>query len=1069
MKQGQRDGRGGRGGQDNKKMAERDKQKDLRLTGVVRSVVSGDTLLIMEVSDNKAKANTQPNNFYLTLMGLKAPALGKRQKKDGKLVPVPDEPFAYQSREFLRQQVIGKLVVYRVEHELETRAGEQYKRKFGEVWLTQGETTVNLRQKIVEAGWARATVKEWKPKEGKEPPKPRQSDEELLAAQSNAEAKKLGLFSDDKKFAVRKIKYRDDAASPDDQYAFFEKMKGKTHTAVVEQVRTGSLLRLYLPDTQDEISVNLSGIRCPTYVYNDLFKTEEFALEAKMFTESKLWHRTVSVTLDGLDKSNFFGTVTFGEKKLNIALALLELGLATIVEWSASNKNELPAWKEVEGKAKAAKLRLWKGHSGVSKQDDGKQSTQKSLTGQVVEVVNAGSIVVRISKEKGRVDDYKLHFSSVKVPPLPNKKANKDNKGKPQEEQKNNNRPLSKKEIEKIEADKLKTPQEREAEAKQKAAEAEVASAWAVDAREWLRKTLIGKTVSCVWDYPVKQKAGDWKQYHSIYLGQQNIGLKLVELGYANVQGHLEDDPRSPEWKDMVLAERAAAAAGLRLHGLRSKGAPLHHLKVNDLTNNEYYPKVNAKKERIEKGEATTPKPDPLRNKPFADELKKQKGLPAVVDYVVSASRFKVYLPKQNYVLTLSLSAIKSDPKEKVGDDKSNEHNPSKTYPVLRNGQPCIGNIAYHTSRDTLFQRDVFVDVEGTDTGGAFVGRVYIQQGNELVDWGLKLLHEGLVSLSDFAPKIITEKKLLARYESAQAEAQKLERGKWVGYDHEAELAKKQAAEEAYKNRNKKDFSESDVGTPDQNIVTVTEIMSGSNFFYQVSSPNTENALKELEAAFASENFDALPVYTPKEIDPKEKDRKNERVAGKFTVDGNWYRADIIRVIKPKDKNAAPQYELRYVDYGNTEVVGPENIRKLPEALAKVNNGNALAQKARLAYITAPDLDDDFGRDAAAFFKELVWGRPMRANIQRDRRFDDGVKQLTLGDEDGTHINGLLVKEGLARVDKYGPKSKEGGKKTEFEILKDFQEEAKKSRYNIWQYGELPDSDDERAFANQLR
>lgn len=61
----------------------------------------------------------------------------------------------------------------------------------------------------------------------------------------------------------------------------------------------------------------------------------------------------------------------------------------------------------------------------------------------VVEVVNAGSIVVRISKEKGRVDDYKLHFSSVKVPPLPNKKPNKDKdtKGKPEEPK--NNRPVS--------------------------------------------------------------------------------------------------------------------------------------------------------------------------------------------------------------------------------------------------------------------------------------------------------------------------------------------------------------------------------------------------------------------------------------------------------------------------------------------------------------------------------------------------------------------------------------------------------------------------------------------------
>jgi hypothetical protein len=70
-----------------------------------------------------------------------------------------------------------------------------------------------------------------------------------------------------------------------------------------------------------------------------------------------------------------------------------------------------------------------------------------------------------------------------------------------------------------------------------------------------------------------------------------------------------------------------------------------------------------------------------------------------------------------------------------------------------------------------------------------------------------------------------------------------------------------------------------------------------------------------------------------------------------------------------------------------------------------------------------------FCLDSAAYFKELVWGRTMRANIHNLRYSDEGVRQVTLGDESGTIISGVLVKEGLARVDKYGPKSKQNAPK----------------------------------------
>jgi hypothetical protein len=128
----------------------------------------------------------------------------------------------------------------------------------------------------------------------------------------------------------------------------------------------------------------------------------------------------------------------------------------------------------------------------------------------------------------------------------------------------------------------------------------------------------------------------------------------------------------------MVLAERAAIAGGLRKHGQRS-AAPFHRLRNNDLTQNEFYGRAGDKKggkkpaaddkKKDEAGEGKEgekgqkegkPKADPMRNKSFADELKKQKTHAAVVDYVVSASRFKLTLPQKSYILTLSLTAIRS-------------------------------------------------------------------------------------------------------------------------------------------------------------------------------------------------------------------------------------------------------------------------------------------------------------------------------------------------------------------------------------------------------------------------
>lgn len=83
--------------------------------------------------------------------------------------------------------------------------------------------------------------------------------------------------------------------------------------------------------------------------------------------------------------------------------------------------------------------------------------------------------------------------------------------------------------------------------------------------------------------------------------------------------------------------------------------------------------------------------------------------------------------------------------------------------------------------------------------------------------------------------------------------------------------------------------------------LTVTEIMTGSTFF-QKATDETKALMEDMMADLQTRGWDARPEHAPE---------RHEWVAGKFSVDNNWYRAEVLRVINDNE------YELRYVDYGN--------------------------------------------------------------------------------------------------------------------------------------------------------
>ena len=72
--------------------------------------------------------------------------------------------------------------------------------------------------------------------------------------------------------------------------------------AVVEYVRDGSTLRLLLLPTYHNVTVQLSGIRCPGFKRGEGEGEvpEPFAEEAKQYVESRLLQQDVKVILEGV-------------------------------------------------------------------------------------------------------------------------------------------------------------------------------------------------------------------------------------------------------------------------------------------------------------------------------------------------------------------------------------------------------------------------------------------------------------------------------------------------------------------------------------------------------------------------------------------------------------------------------------------------------------------------------------------------------------------------------------------------------------------------------------------------
>jgi len=908
--------------------------------GIVKAVLSGDTFVVLHMREQGPPVERQ-----ITLSSLQAPQMGRRKTKTQPATA--DEPFAWASREFLRKKIIGKQVIYTIE--FKNPSGREY----GVVQLqnqNSGESE-NIALAVVSNGWAKVKRPTNAPKDGYRP-----ELQELINLEEQAQKALKGLWNSEPDELAKAKRPLDVESNP---AVIFEHQKGKAVTGIVEQVRTGSSMRVTLLPSFADVMVFLSGVQAPDQTGDNEF--EPFGRESKFFTEHHILNREVQIIFEGVDKFNLYGTVSYLGR--NLADELLKNGLGRYVDWSGSRTGNADGLKASEKSAKEKRMRIWSVAEAVkttqAKPQEGHKSAkvQDEFYAKVVEVLNGSTIVVQ--DQAG--NKHKLNLSSIEVSKLVSPLQKKEDSAPEAKEQQNQ----------------VGLPKKQDKQEKKFTKES-VERAYAIEAKEFVRKKLIGQKVKCQFDYTLasqgtqeikgKQQTPEDRHFYSVYLEKNNIAVELTEAGLAKARVHKGGEQRSRDYELILLAEDRARKMSKGLF-MAAEKAPVFY--VTDLSQLE-----------------------PSKSRQYLSSLKRHGKLRGVIEFEFSASRVKIYAPKETSYLILSLAAVQA---------------PRKNEPFGEEGLHFLQSIAH--------QRDCEFEVLSQDKGGSFVGNLWVNKKNVatlLLEQGYAYTHTG-----------VRESEHSSEYQIAEESAKRAKKGVWKNYDEaaEAEQRKKRREENEANRKPKEEFLD----------VVVTEVIDGCRFYVQQVGDEAEQ-LDELMKNLSVEVSDE--AYSPK---------VGELVKAQF-VDDAWYRARV--------KGISPQgdFEVFYIDYGNSEAVPANRIRRLEGSFTTLP---PQAKEAQLAYVKAPGLDSDYGLEAAELLRDLVYGKEMLANVEY--RDAEGRAFLSLGDKDNqVHVNAALLRAGLARVERVRGKSQS----QLIAKLKEEEEKARSSHSCIWEYGD-PGSDDE--------
>merc|ERR1719323_2700932 len=832
--------------------------------------------------------------------------------------PVSDEPWAWESREFLRKLLVGKSVLATVTHTIPSG------REFGHVLIgsTDPEKAENVAVKLIAEGLARC--------------RDNCHDKDFTEAQEAAKAAQKGQWSDELLTEhVRKVTWE-----VENPRQLVDRFGNQPIDAIIESVRDGSTVRAFLLPDFYHITLMMSGMRCPGQKIGydgkpDPYDKEEFFDQALYFTESRLLQREVKIILESVNNKNFVGSVI--HPMGNIAEALLNEGLAKCVDWSLACVTGGPEkYRAAQAAAKEKRLRIWKDWVPTGPVISAKD---KEFTGKVVEIVNGDAIMVK----KNKTEVKKIFLASIRPPKLETDRPNGPF------------RPL------------YDIP-------------------FMFEAREFMRKKLIGQNVHVIVDY-IQPASMDVNGYSypekicgTVTIGGVNVAEALVSKGLATVVKYKAgDDQRSSHFDDLLSAEDKAKKSAKGMHS--TKNIPTR--RIADLAG------------------------DVNKSKQFLPFLQRAGRMQAVVEFVASGSRFRVYIPRETCVITFLLAGITCPRAGRVFPGSA----PMEAEP--------FGDEAMAYIKDMVLQREVEIEVEAIDKGGNFIGWCFIDNNNLSVN----LVEEGFASVH-----VTAERSNYGRLIAiAEDNAKRRKDRRWANYVEEA------AKEDDDKDDEKKDDAERKVK---YETVVVTEVTEDAHIFAQHvdEGPKLVNLMKQLREEF-QKNPPLAGSYQTK---------KGDTCAAKF-VDGEWYRVKV-------EKMTPTEATVLYMDYGNKATIPKAHCASLP---ASFHSLPAFSKEYALAFMTlAPD--EEYAASGIAAIKEDLLDRKVKLNTEYKNGTLDYVTVFNDSNED---LGKNLVQDGLMMVDKV--RGRRLAKVVNSYI--EAQESAKKNHLNIWEYGDIT-GDEAREF-----
>ncbi|XP_065069172.1 staphylococcal nuclease domain-containing protein 1-like [Rhopilema esculentum] len=879
--------------------------------GIVKQVLSGDCVIVR----GQPKGGPPPEQ-QIAFSNVVAPKVGRRANPniEGSL-ETKDEPYAWESREYLRSMLIGKEVSFTIEYKPPGSG-----RVYGSVFTKKSDgELVNLTESLVSEGLLEVRRGGIKPSD---------DQNKLIDLEEAAKAAKKGKWADDANEHVRNITW-----NVENPRNFVDQKRGKPVDAIIEMVRDGSTIRAFTLPNYDYVTVMMTGIKCPMYkLEGDKQTPEPFAEEAKFFTESRLLQREVKIIFEGVSNQNFLGSVIHPAG--NIAELMLKEGFARCVDWSMgvlSSGHE--KYRQAEKSAKQKQLRIWKGYAPSGNKMPIKDS---EFTGKVVECINADAIVVVLPSKEYK----KIFFSSLRPPRAMVKEDDTQENGPSRNGKRG--KPL------------YDIP-------------------YMFEAREFLRKKLIGKKVDVKIDYVKPANDGyPERTCATVTIGGINIAEALISKGLATALRHRQDDDqRSSQYDDLLAAENRASKNGKGLHS--KKEPPMH--RVADISG------------------------DRAKAAQFLPFLQRAGKSSAIVEFVASGSRFRLYLPKETCQITFLLAGI-SCPKVRSVSPQGN---------LISEGEP-FGAQALEYSKEHCMQREVEVQVENIDRAGNFIGWMFVDGHNlsaDLVEHGLSKVHFTAERTEYF--KDLTQRETKAKDSKLNM---------WQGFVEEKIDT---VVEETERKTN---FT----------TVVVTEISDGVTFWAQ--NVDTAERFEQMIMQLRNDLTSNPPLpgsFTP---------RKGDMCAGLF-IDNLWYRVKVEKV------DSLESVHVLYMDYGNRDVIPATKMANLPPAY---HSFAAQAHEYTLACLIAPKDEDDRAMLSDAFKRQAL-NEKFLLNVeyrQNGQEFATLVNPSTKDD-----ISSGLLADGLAMVEKRKEKRLQ-------KILANYrkaQEEARSNRVNLWCYGDFTEDD----------